>query len=62
MMKIQIGQTTIKFSVSSESKTFSANIITPMAGTWVEITISKGEISKGNLHIEVNIDNEITGG
>jgi len=60
-MKIKIGQTEIEVSVDQQKGTFKVNIITTLGNNWIDICISKGLISKSNMHIEINLDKEMEG-
>jgi hypothetical protein len=57
-MKIEIGQLKINVSVIGNGDTFGINVMFPVSNVWVELAITKGMISKGNVHIEVNLDKE----
>lgn len=60
-MELKIGQFEIKVTRDSDNKNaFSAAIIFPFQNMWITLDISKEMISKTNLHIEINVDKELT--
>jgi len=60
-MNLKIGNFEIEVKRDSDNKNaFSASIIFPFQNMWITLDISKEVISRTNLHIEINIDKELT--